>query len=66
MTRTFDDAEKLWCGINKVDNLRDEEKHQRFAKMAQDADDCKRHPSKITVSVSNEDLGRISVAVLGH
>ncbi len=37
VARAVDDSNELWDGIKKVDDLRNEEKQQRLAKVAQNA-----------------------------
>lgn len=51
---TGDDMKKLRQRVHKVDHLRNEEQQHRFAEVSQDADHSKRHPSKVTESVSHK------------
>lgn len=45
---------KLGEGVDKVDNLRDEEQQHHLAEVPQDADHSKCHPSEIAEGVSHE------------
>lgn len=48
------DVKKLRKRVEKVNHLREEEQQHCFTEVAQDADDSKGHPCKVTESVSNK------------
>lgn len=51
---TGDDMKKLRQGVDKVNHLGNKEQQHDLAEVSQDADHSKRHPSKVTESVSHE------------
>lgn len=51
-----DKVEELGGGVQEVEYLRDEEEQKSLAKVAQDTDHCKRHASKVAISVSYKHL----------
>ena len=57
----INNAEELGCGIDEVDNLRDEKKQQCLREMPQDSDNSKDHPGEIAVCVAHEDAGGIPI-----
>lgn len=63
MSRTWDNVEKLRCGVDEVEDLRDEEKHQSLAEVTHDAYHSEDHAGKVTVCVSYKHLGREPVVL---
>ncbi len=51
---TGDDMKKLRQGVEKVNNLGNEEQQHRFAEVSQDADYSECHPGKVAESVSHK------------
>ena len=58
--------EQLWCGIHKIDNLRNEEQEDSFAEMTQNCNDSKCHSCKVAKCVTNENISRIPVRKAEH
>ena len=54
MSGAGDQSKQLRDGVEKVEDLRDEEEHHCLAEVAEDPDHSKRHPSKIAVGVSHK------------
>ena len=61
VSRAWDQSEELWCGVDKVEDLGDEEEEHGLAEVAEDGDHCKRHASEVAVCVTNEHSGGIPV-----
>ena len=61
MTRTWYQPEKLRGGVDKIENLRDEQEQQGFTEVAQDSDNGKDHAGEVTVRVADENPCRIPV-----
>lgn len=51
---TGDDVKKLRQGVDKVNQLRNEEQQHCFAEVSQDADNSKGHASEVAESVSHK------------
>ena len=58
MARTGYNVEELRGRVDEVENLRDEQKDQRLAEVAHDADHSEDHASKVAVCITNKDLCR--------
>ena len=54
MSGAGDQSKQLRDGVEKVEDLRDEEEHHCLAEVAKDPDHSKRHPSKVAVGVSHK------------
>lgn len=63
MTRTWNNFKKLRHGIDKVDNLRDEEQQKCLGEMSVNANHRKSHSREVTVSVSHKYFGREPVVL---
>ncbi len=61
MARTGDQSKELWRRIDEVEQLRHEQKQQRLAEVAEDADHGEHHAREVAVRVPDKDLGRIPV-----
>lgn len=61
MARTGDEMEQLRHRVQKIDDLWDEEKQNRFAKMPKDADHGECHARQIVERVADKHLRGISV-----
>mmetsp|Transcript_5108 Transcript_5108/g.18262 ORF Transcript_5108/g.18262 Transcript_5108/m.18262 type:complete len:252 (+) Transcript_5108:748-1503(+) len=55
------ELEQLRRAVQKVENLRQEEQHERLAEVAQHADDAQRHPREVRVRVADEHPRRVPV-----
>ncbi|TSY98088.1 hypothetical protein Baya_14174 [Bagarius yarrelli] len=77
MSRTWNYVEQLWQRVDKVYDLRDEEKQHGFAEMTEDSDHSEGHASEVTEGVAykhgrrvpdgkrepnNEDCGTVKAA----
>jgi hypothetical protein len=63
VSRAVHHSDELWDRKHEVDQLRDEEQHHGFAKVAQYPHDCEGHSRTVAESVSDEDFGRESVVL---
>ena len=57
----WDQSEELWCGVDKVEDLRDEEEEHGLAEVAEDGNHRKCHASKVAVCVTNKHSGGVPV-----
>ena len=62
----WDQSEELWCGVDKVEDLGDEEEEHGLAEVAEDGNHRKRHASKVAVRVTNKHSGGIPVGGEGE
>ena len=63
VARAGHEAKQLRGGVDKVENLREQQQDQGLAEVAQDADDDKHHARKVAVRVADEDPRRVPVVV---
>ena len=66
MSRAWDQSEELWCGVDKVEDLGDEEEEHGLAEVAEDGNHRKRHASKVAVRVTNKHSGGVPVGGEGE
>ena len=61
MARTRNNMEELGSRVDKVEDLRDEQKQQGLAEMAENCNDHKDHAGKVAVCVADEYTRRIPI-----
>lgn len=61
MARAGHEVEQLRAGQEEVEDLRDEQQHERLAEMAQDSDDGEHHAREVAVCVPNKHTRRVLV-----
>ena len=65
MAWTWNEIKELWNGIEKIEDLWDEEQHHGLAEVAQNPNHSKRHASKVAERVPNKH-SRWIPAMEGH
>lgn len=66
MTWTRDEVEELRDGVDEVDCLWNEEKHEGLAEMSQNRDDGECHSGPIAERVTDEDTRRVLIKIKKH